>query len=110
MQNAIALNALSGGVAVKDDTVNIEKLALRTAETSLSVDGAVQHYLSTPVYNLQISSDKLSVPELARLVPALLRQETADHAAHPAKQAGCRAVRRRRRGADVPSALAHGPV
>ena len=68
---AIALNALSGGVAVKEDTVYIEKLALRTAETSLSVDGAVQRYLSTPVFNLQISSDKLSVPELARLLPAL---------------------------------------
>lgn len=68
---ALALNALSGGIAVKDDTVFVEKLALRTSETSLSLDGAVQHYLTTPVFNLQISSDKLSIPEIARLVPAL---------------------------------------
>ena len=68
---ALALNALSGGIAVKDDTVFVEKLALRTSETSLSIDGAVQHYLTTPIFNLQISSDKLSVPEIARLVPAL---------------------------------------
>src|SRR5262249_7225003 len=68
---AIALNALSGGVSVKDDTVFIDKLAIRTAETSLSVDGAVQHYLSKPLFNLQISSDKLSIPEIAQLVPAL---------------------------------------
>ena len=68
---AIALNALSGGVAVRDDTVFIDKLSLRTAETSLSVDGAVQNYLDKPVFNLQISSDKLSIPEIARLVPAL---------------------------------------
>jgi autotransporter translocation and assembly factor TamB len=68
---AIAVNALSGGVAVRDDTVFVEKLALRTAESSLSVDGAVQQYLSTPIFNLQISSDKLSLPEIARLVPAL---------------------------------------
>ena len=68
---AIALNALSGGIAVKDDTVFVEKLALRTSETSLSIDGAVQHYLTKPVFNLQISSDKLSLPEIARLVPAL---------------------------------------
>ena len=68
---ALAMNALSGGIAVKDDTVVLEKLALRTAESSLSVDGAVQQYLSTPIYNLQISSDKLSLPEIARLVPAL---------------------------------------
>jgi autotransporter translocation and assembly factor TamB len=68
---ALALNALSGGVAVKDDTVFIDKLALRTSETSLSIDGAVQHYLTKPVFNLQISSDKLSIPEIARLVPSL---------------------------------------
>ena len=68
---ALALNALSGGVSVKDDTLFVDKLALRTAETSLSVDGAVQHYLTKPVFNLQISSDKLSLPEIARLMPAL---------------------------------------
>jgi hypothetical protein len=68
---AIALNALSGGIAVKDDTIFVEKLALRTSETSLSVDGAVQNYLTRPIFNLQISSDKLSVPEIAQLVPAL---------------------------------------
>jgi len=68
---SIALNALSGGVSVHDDAVNIDKLALRTSETSLSVDGAVQNYLTTPNLNLQITSDKLSIPEIARLVPAL---------------------------------------
>ena len=68
---AIALNALSGGVSVRNDTLFVEKLALRTSETSLSIDGAVQHYLTTPIFNLQISSDKTSLPEIARLVPAL---------------------------------------
>jgi autotransporter translocation and assembly factor TamB len=68
---ALALNALSGGVSVKDDTLFVDKLDLRTSESSLSFDGAVQHYLTRPVFNLQISSDKLSLPEIARLVPAL---------------------------------------
>jgi autotransporter translocation and assembly factor TamB len=68
---AIALNALSGGVSVKDDTVFVDKLALRTSETSLSIDGAVQNYMTKPVFNLQVSSDKLSIPEMARLIPAL---------------------------------------
>src|SRR5262245_20818138 len=68
---ALALNALSGGIAVHDDEVNVEKLALRTSETSVTIDGAVQQYLSNPVLNLHISSDKLSIPEIARLVPAL---------------------------------------
>jgi hypothetical protein len=68
---AIALNALSGGIAVRDDAVYVENLAIRTAETSVTVDGAVQQYLSTPVYNLHVSSDKLDVPEFAQLLPAL---------------------------------------
>jgi autotransporter translocation and assembly factor TamB len=68
---SIALNTLSGGVSVHDDGVNVEKLTLRTSETSLSIDGVVQNYLTTPRLNLQISSDKLSIPEIARLVPAL---------------------------------------
>jgi autotransporter translocation and assembly factor TamB len=68
---AIALNALSGGISVHDDAVNIDKLALRTSETSLSIDGAVQNYLTKPNLNLEVTSDKLSIPEIARLVPAL---------------------------------------
>src|SRR4051794_32917480 len=68
---AIAVNALSGGVSVKDDTVFVDKLALRTAESTLAVDGAVQQYLTTPQLNLQITSDKLSIPEIARILPAL---------------------------------------
>jgi translocation and assembly module TamB len=68
---AIALNALSGGIAVHDDALHIERLALRTAETSVTVDGAVQHYTSTPQLNLEVKADKISLPEIARLVPAL---------------------------------------
>jgi autotransporter translocation and assembly factor TamB len=68
---AVALNALSGSVAVHDDAVYVEKLAIRTAETSATVNGAIQQYLTKPVFNIEISSDKLSVPELARLFPAL---------------------------------------
>src|SRR5262249_28321245 len=68
---AIGLNALSGGVALRNDTVFIDKLALRTEETSLSVDGAVENYLTTPIYKLKISSDKTSIPEIGRIVPAL---------------------------------------
>jgi len=68
---AIGLNALSGGVAVRNDTLYVDKLAVRTEETSLSIDGAVEQYLANPVLKLQVSSDKLSLPEIARLVPAL---------------------------------------
>jgi autotransporter translocation and assembly factor TamB len=67
----IGLNALSGGIAVRDDTLFVDKLALRTEETSLLVDGAVQNYLATPVLNLRVSSDKVSLEELSRIVPAV---------------------------------------
>lgn len=67
----LELRALSGGVSVKDDTLFVERLAVRTAETSLLIDGAVQHYLSEPQLNVQVSTDTFSLPELARLVPAL---------------------------------------
>jgi len=67
----LELNALSGTVSVKDDTVFLNTIALRTAETSLSVDGAIENYLKAPVVRLQIGSDKVSLPEIARLVPAL---------------------------------------
>jgi autotransporter translocation and assembly factor TamB len=70
-QPELALNALSGGVSVKDDTLYVDKLALRTAESSVLIDGAVQQYLATPQLNLQVTSDKLSLPEIARVVPAL---------------------------------------
>ena len=68
---AIGLNALSGGVAVRNDTLYVEKLAVRTEETSLLLDGAVENYLSRPIFKVQLSSDKTSLPEIARLVPAL---------------------------------------
>src|SRR5207247_6856700 len=59
---AIALNALSGGIAVRNDTVFVDKIALRTAETSVSVDGAVENYLTKPIFKVRISSDKTSIP------------------------------------------------
>ena len=52
---AIGLNSLSGVVAVRDDTVYLERIALRTEESSVQVAGAIQHYLTKPIVNLQIS-------------------------------------------------------
>lgn len=68
---AFGVNALSGGVAVRDDTLFLDKVALRTEESSLLVDGAVADYLTTPQLTLQVTSDKLSIPEIARVVPSL---------------------------------------
>ena len=67
----LALNSFSGAMAIRDDTLFLESIALRTAETSLAVDGAIEQYLSSPVLKLTVTSDKTSVPEIAQLVPAV---------------------------------------
>jgi autotransporter translocation and assembly factor TamB len=67
----LALNSFSGAMAIRDDTLFLKSIALRTAETSLAVDGAIERYLSSPVLKLTVTSDKSSVPEIARLVPAV---------------------------------------
>jgi hypothetical protein len=35
------------------------------------VNGSIEQYLGKPVFKLEASSDKLSLPEIARVVPAL---------------------------------------
>src|SRR4051812_43493872 len=67
----LALNSLSGGVAVRNDALYLDRLAVRTSESVLTVDGAIQNYLSTPVLQVKVASEKLSMPELASVLPAL---------------------------------------
>src|SRR6185503_5502073 len=52
---AIGLNSLSGGIAVRDDTLYLERIAVRTEESSVQVAGAIEDYLTKPILNLQIS-------------------------------------------------------
>jgi hypothetical protein len=40
----------------RDDTLFLKSIAIRTAETSLAVDGAVEQYLSEPVLKLKVTS------------------------------------------------------
>ena len=80
--------------SVRDDTLFVNKLSLRTEESTLAIDGAVQTYLTEPVLNVQISSDKLLLPEVARLVPALggvqLQPAFELHLSGPADRLGLR--------------------
>src|SRR5262245_10806451 len=69
----IGLNNVSGGFAVAGDALYLQKVSVRTPESSLAIDGAIQHYLKKPIFNLRISSDKLSIPELSHVVRALSR-------------------------------------
>jgi autotransporter translocation and assembly factor TamB len=68
---ALALNSFSGAMAIRDDTLFLKSIAIRTAGTALAVDGSIEHYLSSPTLKLKITSDKTSVSEIANLVPAV---------------------------------------
>ncbi|HKT81186.1 MAG TPA: translocation/assembly module TamB domain-containing protein [Vicinamibacterales bacterium] len=65
------LSQASGGLAVRNDTVYVEDLVLETGESSLTVDGSIEHYLSEPQLHLRVASDHLSLPEMARLFSSL---------------------------------------
>lgn len=68
---SLALTGLSGGIAVRDDTVYLDRLALRLDQSALSLNGTVEHYLTSPAFHINASSNVVAVAELAQLVPAL---------------------------------------
>jgi autotransporter translocation and assembly factor TamB len=70
-QPALQVSALSGVVTGDDHGTTLQMVRLRTAESTLSVDGNVEHGPSEPAVNFTIESDKLSLPEIAPLVPAV---------------------------------------
>ena len=65
----LALNQATGKIAVRDDNVYLEQVSLSTAESSLRVDGVIEQYLKTPIIKV-VTSGKLSLPEIGRVVPA----------------------------------------
>ena len=71
------LSALTGKLAVRDDNLYVENLSIRTAETSVTIDGVVENYLRTPVLKVT-TTGKASLPELARVLPA-----ASGYALHP---------------------------
>ena len=74
----VALRELTGKVAVRDDNLYLDQIVLKTAETSVTIDGVVQRYLRTPVLNLTATGN-VSLPEIGRLVPSM-----AGYGLHPA--------------------------
>ena len=71
------LTELTGKVAVRDDNVYIEDLLVRTAESSVTIDGVVEQYLKTPVVKVT-TTGRASLPEIGRVLPA-----AAGYGLHP---------------------------
>ena len=67
----LTLEKLSGRLGERDDRVNVEKLTLKTAQSEVTIDCAVQNYLSNPNLQLTMTSQRLSLPEFAGVLPAL---------------------------------------
>jgi autotransporter translocation and assembly factor TamB len=63
------LSELTGKLAVRDDNLYVEDLSIRTAESSITIDGVVENYLSTPVVKVT-TTGHASLPEIGRVVPA----------------------------------------
>jgi autotransporter translocation and assembly factor TamB len=74
----IALQQLSGKIAVRDDNLYLDRMVIRTGETALDIDGVIAQYLRTPVLKLT-SSGNASLPELGRVLPAV-----SGYGLHPA--------------------------
>jgi len=70
---ALDVNQIQGTVAVRDADLHVENLKVRTAESALNVDGVVERYASAPVIRLEATSERLSLPEIGRVVPAVAR-------------------------------------
>ena len=66
----LALRQATGKIAVRDDNVYIDQVALSTAESSLRVNGVIEQYLKTPVLKLT-TEGKLSMPEIGRILPSV---------------------------------------
>ena len=66
------VNALSGVIRRTMNQVTLDNVSLRTEESSLRVNGTIDNIEGgAPAVDLQASSDKLVVSEIAKLVPAL---------------------------------------
>lgn len=70
-QPSVELRQMQGIISVRDDDLFFDHLKLHTGDSALNINGTVQQYLSTPVLKLDITSERLSLPEIARVVPSL---------------------------------------
>jgi autotransporter translocation and assembly factor TamB len=68
-QPQFALSELTGSVAVRDDNLYVESLSIKTAESTLTLDGVVEQYLKTPIVRMTTTGD-VSLPEIGRVIPA----------------------------------------
>ena len=68
----LGLNGLSGTIRRTKDGLEFDNVSLRTEQSSIRADGSVTDLASgNPNVNATVSSDKLALDEIARVLPAL---------------------------------------
>ncbi len=67
----LTVTQLNGRIGTRDDNLNVEKLSLKTSQTTLTVDGVVQNYLENPNLQVTTSSPRVSLPELSGVLPVI---------------------------------------
>ena len=67
----LTVQNLAGRIGTRDDDLNVEKLVLQTAQSSLTIDGVVRNYLAAPSLQVTASSPKLSLPEFGGVLPVV---------------------------------------
>jgi translocation-and-assembly-module (TAM) inner membrane subunit TamB-like protein len=64
------IQQLTGTIAVREDNLYLDGIALKTSETAVKVDGVIERYLSARVLKLT-TTGTVSLPEIGRIMPAL---------------------------------------
>lgn len=67
----LTLSKLAGRIGTRDDDLHVEKLFLQTAQSSVTIDGAVRNYLARPSLQLTVSAPSLSLPEFGGVFPVV---------------------------------------
>ncbi len=68
---ALALHTLSGRFAGTAEDIGIEGLILETDESRLTADASVNGLAGTPTVDIKARSERVSLPEIGRIVPAI---------------------------------------
>ncbi len=66
----LAVQQLTGAIAVREDNLYLERVVVKTGESALNVGGVIESYLRTPAIKL-VANGTLSLPEVGRIVPVL---------------------------------------
>ncbi|MGH9408918.1 MAG: AsmA family protein, partial [Vicinamibacterales bacterium] len=67
----LSLQQLSGRLGERNDDINIQKLTVKTPQSSVTIDGDVRNYSSSPAVQLTLSAPALSMPEFSGVLPSL---------------------------------------